>query len=277
MFGNSVTLKISSLTMDVSDHGYDKTWYQQRSTIEEVNSVLYDTLRNEKYNLLVDVGANYGLVSLSAYKKNPDLRVLAVEPDQRLIPYIKKNFEVNGLDESSYKLINSIAASKSLPSQSFSINPNSTLDNRVDMEEWEKQQVPSVSLDDLLMDTLSSSDKVFIKIDTQGYELEVLKGSEQFLSSNINWAIKAEFAPSWMESQGYSPAAFLEYVIERYDVFECPERFEYKTRTLRPNERMRLLSKDIPGYIEHVRNLNSKDRGWVDILIFPKKKWWQFK
>src|SRR3546814_18353077 len=58
---------------------------------------------------------------------------------------------------------------------------------------------------DEVMSHRQATGKTFFKIDTQGFELQVLRGMEACLSSNVDWVLKMEFAPDWLSSQGTEP------------------------------------------------------------------------
>lgn len=113
-------------------------------------------------------------------------------------------------------------------------------------------------------------ERLFIKIDTQGFEENVLKGLDPYLSRRGDWAIKMEFAPQWLESQGSDPAALLRDLVGRYEVAEFPERIVYGTPTFDALFAHPLRPEQTGPFLAYVRNLNSLDRGWVDLLVRPR-------
>src|SRR3546814_5955648 len=96
--------------------------------------------------------------------------------------------------------LNAIAGDHSQADARFSLNPASTLDNRVNIAHWEQINVPMLTIDEV-MSHRQATGKTFFKIDTQGFELQVLRGMEACLSSNVDWVLKMEFAPDWLSSQ----------------------------------------------------------------------------
>jgi predicted RNA methylase len=105
----------------------DPAWYQQRKACEESASSLYSLIRRAGLRNFCDVGANYGLVGMLAARQG--LRVLCVEADPRLIPRIAANFAANNLTCAAP--INAIAGACPNRESFFSLNPSSSLDNRV--------------------------------------------------------------------------------------------------------------------------------------------------
>ena len=265
---DSSQLEIEGLTLSVFNSQRDRDWYSRRETIEEINSNLYEHLRLMGVKTLVDVGANYGLVSAIGGTRLPGVYVFAIEADSRLTSLLEKNLALNGVTE--FKVLNAIVGEASRERSGFSLNPHTTLDNRVSMQEWRQIEVPMVTLDSLLDDPMFCW-PAFIKIVTQGYEEAVFRGGELILSSSQSWILKSEFAPFWLESQNSDPEGFLHYLISRYRVFESPQRFLYKSKNLSDQLGDPLSGADVEGFVDNVRGLNANGRGWVDLLILPKK------
>jgi FkbM family methyltransferase len=151
----------------------------------------------------------------------------------------------------------------------FSLNPSSTLDNRVEIAAWDHVAVPTRSMDSLLVEHAVHG-ATFIKIDTQGYEHRVMLGLRHFLSGTSKWMLKMEFAPNWLTSQGTDPAELLAYLLEHYEVAEFAERIPYGTDELSALFRFPLTDSAISSFIGHVRSLNRNGLGWVDLIVRPK-------
>src|SRR3546814_18535364 len=98
--------------------------------------------------------------------------------------------------------LNAIAGDHSQADARFSLNPASTLDNRVNIAHWKQTNVPMLTIDEV-MSHRQATGKTFLKIENQGFELKVLRGMEACLSSNVDWVLKREFAHDWKSSQGH--------------------------------------------------------------------------
>ena len=68
------------------------------AAIEAIRDYGLDQIELEDGDLVVDVGANVGIVSLYLAKKFPNVRVIAFEPHPETFDYLKLNVEVNGVD-----------------------------------------------------------------------------------------------------------------------------------------------------------------------------------
>lgn len=259
----------TSLVIDSLDSGGKH--YQSSKTFEEINSRLYDLIYLDyKPKTVIDVGANYGLISIIASTKIRPERLISIEASSKLIPYITKNLIQNSVD--NYELIHAICSDVSEESSVFSINPNTSQDNRVTgaTNKWKMENVISVSIDHLIGDEIDQS--IFIKIDTQGFEEKVLSGAENLLSSGNNWIIKSEFSPFLLNAQGTNAKTFLLSLVDKFEVVELPATIPYLTKSINELFQHSLLKSDVESFISHIVKSNANDFGWVDLLIRPKKR-----
>lgn len=262
------TLQIHDLKLFVLDENKsDAGWYLQRKTFEERHSLLYPLLQRSGFRTFIDVGANYGFISMLARRALPQAFILSIEADPRLAELIGQNFQLNGLDLP--EVINVIVGEAACQDSTFSLNPNSSLDNRVSITGWKAVPVPTRSVGALL-DDRPIMGPVFIKIDTQGYEPKVLAGLEHWLAGRTDWLIKMEYAPNWLQSQGHDPLSLLEYLADRYDIIEYPERLRYNTLTLNDLFDKQIQTSQLAHFLQYVVSLNQNQLGWVDLMVRPK-------
>jgi FkbM family methyltransferase len=266
--GSTTQVQIHDVRVSVLDGNGDGSWYQQRKVYEERASLLYTIIAAEGCRSFVDVGANVGYISLLARRGAPDLDLIAVEADPRLARLIKRNFRDNGLAPPD--VVNAVVGDRELDATTFSLNPASTLDNRVHVDEWPQVTVPMRTLDSLLAER-DLEGPVFLKIDTQGFEMHVLRGAESWLGRRSDWVIKMEFAPHWLRSQHTDPAVLLDYLLERYQVAECPERIPFGTSTIDALFTSPLSPGDAGTFVDHVVSLNRAQLGWVDLIVRPPR------
>jgi len=252
------------LSVNASDYG--GKMYNERGAFEECQSLLYPIIKNSiNPDVVVDVGANYGFTSLIFSKEFPNAQIIAVEPAISLQPFLKKN-----LEDRKVKIIQAVCGSQNDESVEFGINPISSQDNRVIPQHgWNTISVPQISIDKLLEST-SSSKSLFIKIDTQGFEDKVIKGSENALKRFDKWFIKMEFAPFCIKSQGGNPLNLLESLCENYLVAESLFRIPFGTTNMDQLFRLNLKKENAAEFTDHVENLNQNKTGWVDLYISKK-------
>jgi FkbM family methyltransferase len=260
---------IGGLVIDVIASKGDGNWYLQRKTFEEKVSLLYEFIAREQFVNFVDIGANYGFVSMLARKAAPALNILSVEADPRLARLIDANFHANGLEPPI--VINCVAGHLDDQTVGFSLNPTSTLDNRVRMPQWTQVQVPMMRIGTLL-ESHGVSGKTFFKIDTQGFELHVLQGLESWLGRRDDWLLKMEFAPQWLDSQGTDALELLKYLDARYEFAEFLERIPFGMPDTEALFEYPVQARQMNRFLEYVTSLNKNGQGWVDLIVRPHNR-----
>lgn len=263
------TLSFENFQLTVNYRDGGGRLYNSRASYEEVNNCFYQhvaTLLNP--DLVVDIGANYGFTGLIFHDNFPKAKLILVEPSPYLEKYIVRNMEDNKVK--NYRIVKAVCNSCRENSTSFSLNPSSSQDNRVQgKDKWSSLKVPSVTLTSLIAEELSNK-SVFIKIDTQGFETQVFEGGFEFLERSSQWLIKTEFAPDWLLSQGNSPSDFLSTLVRKFLVVEAPARTTYFRAHLCQLFTQPLQLTDVENFIEYVKSLNRHKLGWVDLYIAPK-------
>lgn len=156
-------------------------------------------------SVAIDIGSNIGFMSLSMSKFVGDKgKVLAFEPGPVSNSLLRRNVYVN--NASAKIVVVDAAVSDFNGSVSLFINPTGESDNQVhkDVEHYHfkdelfrpKISVVAVKLDSALDNlNIKYSDVSFVKIDTQGHDLSVLRGGRGLFSKSTQIAILCEFSP----------------------------------------------------------------------------------
>lgn len=144
----------------------------------------------EKYlrpgDIYVDIGANYGYMSINAKKLvGPNGRVIAVEPEPRAAGLLKFNA---GLNNSEIEIVQK-AISDSEGKASFNVATETGLSrmdnlkkNTFGMELAERIEVQKTTLDKLAVELAPDKDLRLVKIDVEGHELSILRGASSVLA-----------------------------------------------------------------------------------------------
>ncbi|MEM9256700.1 MAG: FkbM family methyltransferase [Pseudomonadota bacterium] len=130
---------------------------------------------------ILDIGANTGTFAFTAKGLNPDSRVFAFEPIQRVAEKTRGNVSVSGLDVT---VVESAVARErgNLPIYDPGGENvySASLDAQFIDTEKESYLVPVISIDEFC--ALNNADPEAIKLDVEGYEGEVLCGAQQLLA-----------------------------------------------------------------------------------------------
>jgi len=198
-----------------------------RSQAQDYNKFSNRILRNfvKKCDLFVDVGARDGYYSLLAAKAKKDIRIIAVEPIAENFKVLNKNVIHNNIGTARAKCINSAVSSSSgkIKLYKSKASDNSSVLPPPNAATLEQLEVRSVSLDDLLKNEQYKS--LFIKTDTEGNEMEVLKGLSATLKKCDAVTILLEMNPKLFKLAGTSCEEVTEYLAAKgFSVYGIDDR-----------------------------------------------------
>jgi FkbM family methyltransferase len=138
-------------------------------------------------NLVLDVGANNGPYALELRRSGYQGRIFSYEPLSEAFAELSRSAAGDKL----WKTVNCACGAKAgsatinvaRNSYSSSLLPiaGKCVENAPEAALDSLETVSVCTLDDSVMDSLSPDDHVWLKIDTQGYEREVLKGASRLM------------------------------------------------------------------------------------------------
>lgn len=180
-------------------------------------------------DIVIDVGANIGYYTLIFAKLvGKTGKVIAFEPEPKNFEILKKNIEINNYDNviAEQKIVSDKCGKMKLY-----LSDSGIVGHRIkQIENLEKCiEVESIILDDY-MKKLNLDGKInFIKIDVEGAEHVVLKGSKKILEKNNHLKIFTEFNREEIKKYDSDPDEMLSLLINNDFHFFLPN---YKTNTL---------------------------------------------
>ncbi|MHC5208978.1 FkbM family methyltransferase [Pseudomonas chlororaphis] len=128
----------------------------------------------------IDVGANIGLTSIALSQICQRGRIIAIEPVPNTFEFLKLNIDASDIENVSLKNVALGAAAGSV--EMFVNDDNLAASFVVSSDIDQKHRIPLSTLDQIVSQSdLGAVD--FIKIDVEGFELEVLKGAVETLAS----------------------------------------------------------------------------------------------
>lgn len=243
------------------------------STADAISNVLYRTGQWEEYllsiskallqgveaPLILDIGANLGAYSIPLAKNIQSIggNVIGFEP-QRVVYYqLCGNIVLNRLDnyEAFYLAIGASNGNVDIPDIDYAENTNigafslsKSLRERLNTEKFMKgkfNSVDMISLNSLKTDRSPS----LIKIDVEGFELEVLKGGEDFLRNHHYPPIMFEaWNLDWFDYEREKLLGFVKYLgyeislnIRDEYVAQHPEHPTHVKFDIQPNGSINML------------------------------------
>ncbi len=195
---------------------------------DTVLGTIIPALVPRKAPTMVEVGANIGASTMQMLAARPEAKIIAFEPSTRFRPYLMRNLDLAGAhDVEVYPW-----AVGRVPGEIQLYNNDSTasvLSRDYGGGEFRGEDVvPVVTLDGLPVSRLD-----FLKVDTDGYEFEVLRGGENVLKT-FRPVLHFEFATylipapeeqlAWLQALGYRKFLCLTPTGGRIGVTSDPEQ-----------------------------------------------------
>ncbi|MCA0430162.1 MAG: FkbM family methyltransferase [Bacteroidetes bacterium] len=136
-----------------------------------------------KINTIIDVGANVGNYAIELYSLGYKNKIISFEPLIQEFTELKNNTKKYknwtcynyALGDSNENSIINVAGNKD--SSSILKMLDTHVDNAPNSKYIGKQEIQIKSLDSIKDSLFNETDNVFLKIDTQGFEMNVLKGA----------------------------------------------------------------------------------------------------
>lgn len=175
----------------------------------------------------IDVGAHHGYYSLLVASLAPECRILAFEPVAQNFEVLRKNLEENSVSqgEAHCRALTDRAQVKGFYVSSASDNggfvPHPATPTK------ETIRVDAVRLDDYR--GRIPSGPTLIKIDTEGHEIEVLRGMREVFQTIEDLSLVVEFNPALLRLAGHQPEELLNVLREAgfdpYLLSDAPQRY----------------------------------------------------
>ena len=168
---------------------------------------------------IIDIGANIGVHTLQFAKEFQNSNIYAVEPTDFAYNKLVKNISLNHKLKENIKHFQYFIGDQELPNEIYSSWSLSKSSNSHSLHKGILKKTTSclsIALDEFLINNVKSKELI-IKCDVDGYELDVFKSGEKFLTKYKPHIIM-ELAPYLYKENGYS----------ENDLFNFFSKFNYK-------------------------------------------------
>jgi FkbM family methyltransferase len=154
---------------------------------------------------ICEVGSNIGASLLQMLKVRPHARVIAIEPSHRFLPFLKRNLQLAGIN--CVEVLPVLAGRSKGTVQLYNNASSASVDHeRPELKSRRRQAVTMTTLDDVYHQRPRVD---FIKVDTDGFDLEVLRGAEETLKRDAP-VLYFELFPALVSTS--TPEADLEWL-----------------------------------------------------------------
>jgi len=153
-------------------------------------------------DIFIDIGANEGFYTVIGAKAVSELgKVIAVEPQTRLMSILSKNVELNDLH--NVTLINSAISDGQIGELEIYLSPStntgaSSITNKYFISN--KQAVVAQSLESIF-DEYEITTADFVKVDVEGFEAEVIRGAANLLADHRIQRLYVDFHASILQKR----------------------------------------------------------------------------
>lgn len=168
-------------------------------------------------DILMDIGANIGLHSIFAGTiVGHSGHVYAFEPTPTTFKRLKENIELNNLENIVTPINQGISSENGLLKLNYSEDGHDAWNSFTELQHIDLSnsiEVQVSSLDSIIKQyNINESNISLIKIDVEGWEMNVLKGADDFLKNNMHTAFLIEFTDLNAISAGYCTRDIYRYM-----------------------------------------------------------------
>ncbi len=245
---------IYNFDMMVNENGGKEIYYlgfYEVGTLDVIKKCL------EPADNFIDVGASIGLMSVFASKINSQGTVLSFEPQKERFEILKSNLKLNNC--SNMQVFNNGLGETE---QQLQLHTDVFSPSIVDIDNSNgKHELINI----LVLDKVIESEKIeavkFIKIDVEGFELNVLKGAQNTLSKENAPIICIEYVKR-LQSLNNTDISIFDFIkgVNSYTLFQLEKSSNTKSKLIEVDSEKGLRDCDnIYCFTEHhIKNLSSK-------------------
>lgn len=197
-------------------------YLERAARLYDSEKQLISAFESRGINHVLDVGGNVGVYGVKLRQKNYSAKITSFEP----IPAVYKELEACALNDKNWDT-KCIALGDKEEERSINVSDNTVSSSFLGMNKQHTDAAPESrytsqvnvvvkTLDGIWSELIQSNDKVFMKIDVQGFEREVLAGAKSALSKIQGLQLECSFASlyegemlfpemyAWLQKEGFT-------------------------------------------------------------------------
>ena len=166
-----------------------------------------DGLDVKQSDVILDIGAHVGMASIYWGKKYPDAKIYAFEPNDVSFECLKKNLEVNQVNNVVAYNVAITSDRRMVDGISRRINSGNSMsfyfDSEYNDEEFTRWRIHSVTLNDIFMLFDIGKCKI-LKTDCEGAEYEIVKNTSDVFLGNVEYLFGEFHMTDCLRDMGYN-------------------------------------------------------------------------
>ena len=190
-FNQPLKIKINNLNL-FSNHKKNKTSYSllQKCNFFDVSEINTIKKLNHNYKLfLIDCGCNFGFYSFYTASLSKENKVISIEASSNTLKEFSENLRINNFN--NIKVFNNAVSDRDNQKMEFNESDkdweSSLLSSKFTIKE--KNLVHSITIDSLLKNTNLDNKLLILKIDVEGFDLNVLDGAKKTIEGKAPFII----------------------------------------------------------------------------------------
>ena len=167
-------------------------------------------------SVVLDIGSNFGQLSVLFSKCKKNVEVYSFEASKYIFEILNKNIQINNANDKSFNSLVGNESKQDLFIKKLNISKFNTYgSNKIEKSDFinkdssDLEKINSIKIDDILFNNQIS----LMKIDVQGYDLEVLKGAKKTILKQ-QMPIIFEYEEDFAEDFNYTFNSFEKFIDE---------------------------------------------------------------
>ena len=165
----------------LTSHGFSMWFHKEPQSKDIIPKIETDIIKKniQNFDLFIDIGAFVGFFSIYTNHLSKTKRYIAFEPQKDSFELLSKNFKLNKIN--NYRLFNKALSNKKVESKLYGFGQGASLiKNWGGISNYDK--IVKVDMFDNFYHLTEKNEKIFIKMDAEGEEYNILLGGKNFLN-----------------------------------------------------------------------------------------------